>query len=255
MNESDLAVEALVVNRVHPAFPVTGPFPTVPVGSALAALVDNLHDYQAVNEREESAYAELVAQVAPSPVARVPLARRRRPRRERAGPRGRPCLRLPAGGAGVPGSRVSLTAVHTILVASDAPSVRAEVIAVVGEPDVGVIEVTYRPRRGPAAVAEHEPDLLVVDLQMGNMGGMAVCLELRLEESYGNLPARARPDAPRPAGRRLPGPALGRRGLAGEAARPASGSAGPAEALLDGGTYHDESFQPVPLRVAGAVEP
>jgi hypothetical protein len=43
------------------------------VGSALAALVDNLHNYQAVNTREEAAYAELVAQVAPSPVARVPL--------------------------------------------------------------------------------------------------------------------------------------------------------------------------------------
>jgi DNA-binding response OmpR family regulator len=26
-------------------------------------------------------------------------------------------------------------------------------------------------------------------------------------------------------------------------------------ALLDGGTYHDESFQPVPLRVAGADGP
>jgi len=73
LKESHLAVEALVVNRVHPAFPTTGPFPPVPVGSALAALVDNLHDYQAVNAREESAYAELVAQVAPSPVARVPL--------------------------------------------------------------------------------------------------------------------------------------------------------------------------------------
>ena len=38
------------------------------------------------------------------------------------------------------------------------------------------------------AVDEHEPDLVIVDLQMGSMGGMAVCLELRLEESYGNLP-------------------------------------------------------------------
>ena len=73
LKESKLAVEALVVNRVHPAFPTTGPFPPVPVGSALAALVDNLHSYQSVNAREESAYAELVAQVAPSPVARVPL--------------------------------------------------------------------------------------------------------------------------------------------------------------------------------------
>ena len=39
-------------------------------------------------------------------------------------------------------------------------------------------------RRGPAPIL---PDLVVVDLQMGNMGGMAVCLELRLEESYLDL--------------------------------------------------------------------
>ena len=67
---------------------------------------------------------------------------------------------------------------RTIVVASDAPSVRAEVVAVVGEPDIEIVEAS-----GPAvvpAVAEHEPDLVIVDLQMGNMGGMAVCLELRL---------------------------------------------------------------------------
>ena len=38
------------------------------------------------------------------------------------------------------------------------------------------------------SVAADAPDLVVVDMQMGNMGGMAVCLHLRLEESYGALP-------------------------------------------------------------------
>lgn len=38
-----------------------------------------------------------------------------------------------------------------------------------------------------AAVAEQAPDLVVCDLQMGNMGGMAVTRELRLEESGGRL--------------------------------------------------------------------
>ena len=38
-----------------------------------------------------------------------------------------------------------------------------------------------------AAVAEEEPDLVVCDMQMGNMGGMAVTKELRLEESGGRL--------------------------------------------------------------------
>ncbi len=73
LNETGLAVEGLVVNRVHPAFGPTGPFPAAPPGSALAGLIDNLRNYQAVNEREEAACAALVAQVAPSPVARVPL--------------------------------------------------------------------------------------------------------------------------------------------------------------------------------------
>jgi anion-transporting ArsA/GET3 family ATPase len=73
LNESELAVEGLVVNRVHPPFPVTAAFPAVPADSDLARLIDNLESYQAVNVREEAACAALVAQVAPSPVARVPL--------------------------------------------------------------------------------------------------------------------------------------------------------------------------------------
>ncbi len=33
-------------------------------------------------------------------------------------------------------------------------------------------------------VTDESPDLVIVDMQMGNMGGMAVTLELRLQESY-----------------------------------------------------------------------
>ena len=39
--------------------------------------------------------------------------------------------------------------------------------------------------------AELEPDLVILDLQIGNMGGVAVAIDLRLEESGGRLP-RAR---------------------------------------------------------------
>ena len=141
----------------------------------------------------------------------------------------------------------------TILVASDAPSVRAEVTAVVGGRDVEVIEV-HAGHAVAAAVDEHEPDLLVVDLQMGNMGGMAVCLELRLEESYGNLPhvpvlmlLDRRADV-----------FLARRsGAEGWVVKPLDplrvGRA--TRALLEGGTYHDESFQPVPVRLPDATTP
>ena len=137
--------------------------------------------------------------------------------------------------------------------ASDAASVRAEVAAVVGEADVEVIEVTTG-HDVAAAVDEHEPGLLVVDLQMGNMGGMAVCLELRLEESYGNLPhvpvlmlLDRRADV-----------FLARRsGAEGWLVKPLDPLRirRAAKALVLGGTYHDESFQPVPLRVAAGEEP
>jgi CheY-like chemotaxis protein len=77
--------------------------------------------------------------------------------------------------------------VAKILVASDAPSVRSEVLDVVDEPGNEVSQVASGPEL-VTSVAEDAPDLVVVDMQMGNMGGMAVCLHLRLEESYGALP-------------------------------------------------------------------
>jgi DNA-binding response OmpR family regulator len=141
--------------------------------------------------------------------------------------------------------------VRTILVASDAPSVRAEVVAVVGEPDTDIIEVDSGPAVVPA-VDEFEPDLVIVDLQMGNMGGMAVCSELRLEESIGTLPhvpvlmlLDRRPDV-----------FLAKRsGAEGWLVKPLDPIRlrRATTALTGGGTYHDESFQPVPvLAVAGA---
>ncbi len=60
----------------------------------------------------------------------------------------------------------------------------------------------------------------------GQHGRHGRCLELRLEESYGKLAPRAGADAARPAPRRVPGPAIGGRGLGGEAARPDPAAAG-----------------------------
>ena len=132
---------------------------------------------------------------------------------------------------------------HTILVASDAPSVRAEVTAVVGGPGVEVIEVHTGPGVAPA-VYDHHPDLLIVDLQMGNMGGMAVCLELRLEASYGKLghvPVLMLLD-------RRPDVFLARRsGAEGWVVKPLDPIRlrRAVTSLLDGGTYYDESYQPL----------
>jgi CheY-like chemotaxis protein len=134
-----------------------------------------------------------------------------------------------------------LSRVPTILVASDAASVRAEVAAVVDGPDTAIVDIHTGPAVAPA-VYEHEPDLLVVDLQMGNMGAMAVCLELRLEESYGNLP---HVPVLMLLDRRADVFLAKRSGAEGWVVKP----------LLGGGTYHDESFLPVPSRVAGPEEP
>ena len=138
---------------------------------------------------------------------------------------------------------------HTILVASDAPSVRAEVTAVVGGPDVDVIEIHTGPGVAPA-VYDHHPDLLIVDLQMGNMGGMAVCLELRLEESYGNLP---HVPVLMLLDRRADVFLAKRSGAEGFVVKPLDPMRirRATKALVDGGTYHDESFLPVPTVVAG----
>jgi anion-transporting ArsA/GET3 family ATPase len=79
--ESDMTVTALVVNRVQPRFiddaelarlddlrPADGAS-----GEALGNLIENLRGYTAASDREEQAYADLIRQVSPSPVARVPL--------------------------------------------------------------------------------------------------------------------------------------------------------------------------------------
>lgn len=136
---------------------------------------------------------------------------------------------------------------RTILVASDAPSVRAEIAAVVGEPGTEVVELSsgYEVTQ---AVAEYTPDLVVVDLQMGNMGGMAVCLELRLEESYGNLP---HVPVLMLLDRRADVFLAKRSGAEGWLVKPLDPIRirRAAKALVAGDTFHDESFQPVPVLV------
>ena len=75
----------------------------------------------------------------------------------------------------------------TVLVASDAPWVRDKVKTALCGPGFEVIEVE-RGHDVRQVVADQAPDLVVVDLQIANMGGMAVALDLRLEESGGRLP-------------------------------------------------------------------
>ncbi len=76
----------------------------------------------------------------------------------------------------------------TVLLATDADWVHDEVQAALD----GTYEVV-RVRKGSQvrkAVATVDPDLVLLDLQIGNMGGIAACLDLRLEERAGRLGAR-----------------------------------------------------------------
>ena len=75
-----------------------------------------------------------------------------------------------------------------ILIASDADWVVDELRAAVESPDTTVRAVNRGAAVAPA-VAEDEPDLVVLDLQIGNMGGMATCIDLHLEADAGRLPA------------------------------------------------------------------
>lgn len=74
-----------------------------------------------------------------------------------------------------------------ILLATDADWVVEEVAAALAAP-----EVTFRIVRSGhevrPAVEASTPDLVILDFQIGNMGGMAACLDLRLESGMGRLP-------------------------------------------------------------------
>ena len=74
-----------------------------------------------------------------------------------------------------------------ILVVSDAVTIRADVRAALPDPGITVQELT-RGSEVRAAVGRRQPDLVVLDQQIGKMGAMAVCMDLVLEAGGGRLP-------------------------------------------------------------------
>jgi DNA-binding response OmpR family regulator len=77
--------------------------------------------------------------------------------------------------------------VPNILVASDSAALREDVRSVLSGGDSVVTEVESGGAVAPAILAD-PPELVILDLQIGSMGGMATCLDLRLEESADRLP-------------------------------------------------------------------
>jgi DNA-binding response OmpR family regulator len=75
----------------------------------------------------------------------------------------------------------------TVLVAADGKWIRDQVRTALASSDTTVIEVT-RGQDVRAAVAEYAPDLVILDMQIGNMGGIAVAIDLHLEADAGRVP-------------------------------------------------------------------
>jgi DNA-binding response OmpR family regulator len=74
-----------------------------------------------------------------------------------------------------------------ILIASEAEWIRDQVRGAFVAPGQGVIEVS-KGRAVGATVAAEEPDLVILDMQIGNMGGVAVAIELHLDAEEGRVP-------------------------------------------------------------------
>ena len=78
--------------------------------------------------------------------------------------------------------------VPKVLIATDADWIHADVDAALADGSTEVVRVRAG-REVPAAVAEHQPVLVVLDLQIGNMGGVATYMHLEQEIEAGRLPA------------------------------------------------------------------
>ena len=74
-----------------------------------------------------------------------------------------------------------------ILIATDAQWVLNEIQAVFGSSST-TIQVVTNGRLVSPAVAERTPDIAILDMQVGSMGGMAITMDLRLDYSSGALP-------------------------------------------------------------------
>jgi DNA-binding response OmpR family regulator len=141
----------------------------------------------------------------------------------------------------------TLILVATVLLASDLASLRRELETMLSGPDISIeqassgLETIERVKLGGI-------DLVVVDLQIGSMGGMAITMELRNLESYGGAESVAvlmlldrRPDV-----------FLARRaGADGFVVKPLDPlrMRGAVRALLRGESYEDESLRPATVRV------
>jgi DNA-binding response OmpR family regulator len=135
----------------------------------------------------------------------------------------------------------------TVLIASDLPSLRHELRSMLESPTLDIVEASS----GPEAlnlVSEGGIDLAILDLQIGSMGGMAICMELRNAESYGAY----EPVAVLMLLDRRPDVFLARRsGAEGFIVKPLDPQRvrRAVKALLEGGEFEDDAWRPATVRV------
>ena len=77
-----------------------------------------------------------------------------------------------------------------MLLATDAEWIYEEVDGALSSDDVAVFRV-HSGVDAVAAVREIQPDLVILDLQIGNKGGMAVCMDIRADEDLDRIPITA----------------------------------------------------------------
>jgi DNA-binding response OmpR family regulator len=138
--------------------------------------------------------------------------------------------------------------VPDILIASDGTWIPEEIGSVLAGSGTTVRAVRAGVDVLPAVLAR-AADLVILDLQIGNMGAMAVCVELRLEEGAGradHVPVLMLLD------RRADVYLARRSGADGWLLKPLDPIRlrRAADTLLRGDTYFDDSYLPVPVLVA-----
>lgn len=79
-----------------------------------------------------------------------------------------------------------MNAQRTILLATDSDSIHDQVDAALADPESAVIRVSSG-RDVLPAINAYEPSLVVLDLQIGSMGGVATSLAIRNEVDGGRL--------------------------------------------------------------------
>ncbi len=139
----------------------------------------------------------------------------------------------------------------TVLVVSDLPALRAELRTMLEGPEL-TVEEAESGKEAIAIVKDGGVDLVVVDLQVGSMGAMAITMELRNEESYG----AADPVAVLMLLDRRADVFLARRsGAEGFVVKPLDPQRirTAVRALLRGDEYEDDSWRPTTVRVTAST--